>query len=96
MDILLLQSDPASAQSLIGTFLFPILIFAVLYFFMIRPNQVKQKKLLESLAVGQEVVLSSGILGKIVKIDDEIVTILVDEKSKLRVLRSAIGRRMGE
>lgn len=76
---------------------FPLLIFLVFYFFILRPQSQKQKKqdnFLESLAKGKEVVTSSGILGKITKIDDSIITLEVGNKSYIRVTKGAISREL--
>ena len=90
MDILLLQADGAGGG--FGFLVFPALIFLVMYVFLILPGQRKQKKLQESLSSGQEVILSSGIYGRIVKLDDATATILVDEKTKIKVTRNAISQ----
>ncbi|MBK7940096.1 MAG: preprotein translocase subunit YajC [Lewinellaceae bacterium] len=65
------------------TMLFPFLILIVFYFFLIRPQVKKQKeqqKFVESLKEGMEVVTNSGIIGRITKIDGNIVRLMVDEK----------------
>jgi preprotein translocase subunit YajC len=75
-------------------FLFPILIIGIFYFFMLRPQMQQQKKVQtfqSSLAANMEVVTSSGIIGKITKLDDHTITLLVDEKTKIRVLRNTIS-----
>lgn len=74
--------------------LFPLLIIVVFYFFMLRPQMQQQKKtqsFQSNLAPNQEVVTTGGIIGKITKIDDATVTLLVDEKTKIRVLRNTIA-----
>ena len=55
-----------------------ILMFIVLWFLMIRPQMKKAKQhkaLLEALAKGDEVVTQGGILGRIVKVDENYVTV---------------------
>jgi preprotein translocase subunit YajC len=69
------------------------LIFMVFYFMMIRPQQKKQKELadwLKSLKKGDEVVTSGGLIGKISGLDENVVTLEVQEKVRLKVLRSNI------
>ncbi|NLW18496.1 MAG: preprotein translocase subunit YajC [Candidatus Cloacimonetes bacterium] len=69
----------------------PILImFALLYFLMIMPQQKRQKemqKMLDSLQVNDKVVTSSGILGRVVTIKPDKNTIMVeiDETNHVRV-----------
>ena len=76
---------------------FPLMIFLVFYFFILRPQSQKQKKqdtFLDSLEKGKEVVTSSGILGKITKIEDSIITLEVGNKSYIRVTKGAISREL--
>lgn len=72
---------------------FPFLILIVFYFFLIRPQIKRQKetqKFQESLREGLEVVTHSGLIGKITKIDGPIVRLMVDEKTFVRVVKTAI------
>lgn len=73
-----------------------IIIFAVLYFLILRPQSKKQKerqKLLEALQKGDKVVTIGGVHGKIMgfKDDDKTVIIKVDDNVKLNVDRTAIS-----
>lgn len=73
--------------------LFPFLIIIVFYFFLIRPQVKRQKdqqKFVESLREGMDVVTNSGIIGRITKIDGPVVRLLVDEKTYIRVVKTAI------
>ena len=79
--------------------LVPRLILAVFYFFLIRPQVKKQKeqgKFAENLQRGDEVVTGSGIIGKIHKIEDDVITLVTDGKTSLRVTRAAISKEMTE
>jgi len=79
--------------------IFPLAIMAVFFFFIIRPQQKKQKnqKLFsEGLKKGDEVVTNSGLVGKISKVEDNIVTIQVGSKTFLRFLRGTISKEMTE
>lgn len=76
-----------------------VLIFLVFYFFILRPQTQKQRKqdtFLSDLEKGTEVVTSSGILGKITKIEDSIITLEVGNKSYIRVTKGAISRELTE
>lgn len=77
-----------------------IAIFAIMYFFMIRPQRKRQKeieKFRNSLNVGDEVITSGGILGTIQKIDpaENTVTIEVAKGVNLRVDKSCIFAKNG-
>lgn len=73
-----------------------ILMFVVIYFFMIRPQQkrAKNEKVFESdLKVGDKIVTKSGIHGKIAELGD--TTIVIETMSgKLKMERSAISMEM--
>jgi preprotein translocase subunit YajC len=74
-------------------------MFLVFWLFIIRPQskrQREQKQFNDSLQKGDEVVTASGILGRITKIEDNIITIEVATKVYLRVTRSAISKEMTE
>ncbi len=76
-----------------------VLIFLVFYFFILRPQTQKQRKqdtFLSDLEKGSDVVTSSGILGKITKIEDSIITLEVGNKSYIRVTKGAISRELTE
>ena len=70
-----------------------VLMFAVMYFLVLRPQSKKQKehqKLLAELKKGDEIVTHGGIIGKISGMKDGEVTLQVQEGVRLRVQRSAI------
>lgn len=69
-----------------------ILIF---WLFFIRPQTKKQKEqsnFLEALQKGDEVVTTSGMLGKINKIEENIVTLEVGTKTFIRVTKNAVSK----
>jgi preprotein translocase subunit YajC len=75
------------------TFLPLILLFAVFYFLLIRPQQKRakqQKAFIEALKKGDEVVTSGGLYGKITGITDQMVTMEIAEKVRVRVTKSSI------
>lgn len=72
-----------------------VLIFVVMYFFMIRPQQKRQKELNQfrnSLENGTKVVTAGGIYGTVKEVNDESVLIEVDNGVKLRVAKSMVMR----
>ena len=69
-----------------------VLLIAVFYFFMIRPQMKKQKELKkfrEGLAQGDKVVTIGGVHGKILEVSDATVLLSV-ESGKLRVDKTAV------
>jgi len=72
-------------------------MFAVLYFMIIRPQQKRQREvddMLKALRKGDKVRTSGGIRGEIVDLSDTDVTLLIADKVKINVLRSHIASRL--
>lgn len=94
LNFLLLQS----AGTALGSQMMLILgMLAVMYFFMMRPQmraQKEQKEFLKTLTKGDEVVIDGGIIGKIVEIDGEILTISTDGKNTMRVLKGKVSKQL--
>ena len=70
-----------------------ILMFVVLYFLMIRPQQKKAKEhkaLLEALSKGDEVITQSGMVGRISKVGDDFVTVEIAENVEIQMQKPAI------
>jgi len=71
-----------------------VILFAIFYFLLIRPQQQKQKELktmIDNLAHGDTVLTSGGIHGKVVGLTDAIVTLEIADKVKIKVSRSFIS-----
>lgn len=86
-------AEPSVWGALASQLLFIVPIIAIFYFLIIRPQNQRAKKSREMLAAlkkGDAVVTSGGIIGRIVKIAEDEVTIDTGEGGKLRVLRGAI------
>ena len=76
------------------TFLPIILIFVVFYFLLIRPQQKRSKEhrtLLESIKTGEYVLTSGGIYGKITGIKDNIITLEISDKVRVKINRGNIA-----
>ncbi|MBR6679980.1 MAG: preprotein translocase subunit YajC [Clostridia bacterium] len=71
-----------------------VVMILVFYFFMIRPQKKQEKEtqnMRNNLQVGDEITTIGGIIGKIVSIKEETVTIETShDRSKIRILRSAV------
>ncbi|HOF03040.1 MAG TPA: preprotein translocase subunit YajC [Atribacterota bacterium] len=78
----------------IQQFLPLIIIFAIFYFILIRPQQQRQKKhkeMLDSLKVGDKVITIGGIYGIIREIKGDVFTLEVSKDVKINTTRNAIG-----
>ena len=92
------QTAPAAAaggdmQSTLMSMLPLLLMFAVLYFVMIRPQMKKQKEhraMIDALAKGDEVVTAGGLLGKVSKIGDSHIGLEVAAGVEVQLQRSAV------
>ena len=79
----------------LGQFLPLILIFAVAYFFMIRPQMKRQKdekKFAEALKKGDKIITKSGLYGKVVELNDKDFSCVIETMAgRLKFDRSAIS-----
>lgn len=101
LDVLMLMGTPPGGSPGGGGFTSIILMFAlifgVLYFFMIRPQQKKEKdrqKMLSELKKGDKVITNSGMIGVIWGIKDNIMVLKFEEDVKIEFLKSAIAGKM--
>ncbi|MEQ9694087.1 preprotein translocase subunit YajC [Shimia sp. SDUM112013] len=82
--------------SAIGQFLPLILIFAIMYFLLIRPQQKKMKEhqaMVESLRRGDKVVTQGGVIGKVSKVlEDGEIEVEIAEGVKVRVVKATIAQ----
>lgn len=87
------EKAPQGPAGGLGMFMPMILIFVVFYFLLIRPQQKQAKeraKTLEALKNGDPVILTAGIYGKIVGINESILTIEIANNVRVKALRSAV------
>ena len=92
-----LQAAPAGqAQGgSLSFILMMVLIFAVMWLFMIRPQRKQQKELEKfrnELKKGDDVITAGGILGKVAEITETDILIKVDGEVKLRVNKNFINK----
>ncbi len=88
----------AEGQSAQGGQMFQILfligLFALFYFIAIRPQRKRQKEhtnMVSALSKGDEVVTTSGILGKITRLEDNFVVLQVTDNVELKFQRSYVN-----
>ena len=70
-----------------------VAIFAIMYFFMIRPQNKKQKEIAnfrKNLEVGQSIITAGGIYGKIKEIEDNSVVVEIASGVKIKVDKNSI------
>ena len=83
--------EAGSMMSFVVPMVFMVVIF---YFLLIRPQQKKAKEhkaLLDNLKEGDLIITSGGIVGTIVKIDDQIVNLEIADKVRIKMGRPYIA-----
>ena len=89
------HAQAASPQpSMLASFIPLILIFLIFYFLLIRPQQKKQKEhkiLLDSIQRGDEILSSGGILGKVIKVDNDKLTVEISKSVNVTIIRSTVA-----
>ena len=89
------HAQAASQQpSMLASFIPLILIFLIFYFLLIRPQQKKQKEhkvLLDSIQRGYEILSSGGILGKVIKVDNDKLTVEISKGVNVTIIRSTVA-----
>ncbi len=90
------QAAGGSAGAGIAGFIPIILIFAIMYFLMIRPQQKKMKEhqaMVAALRRGDQVVTQGGLIGKVTKVkDDNELEVELTTDVKVRVVRSTVAQ----
>ena len=71
-----------------------VVLFAVMYFFMIRPQKKQEKQIAQmrnSIMVGDEICTNGGIIGRVCKIKDDILTLEINkDRTHLKIYRWAV------
>ena len=94
MTQIMLQTPTNASMAMFTQFAMIAAMFAILYFFMIRPQKMKEKEIQlmrSKLEVGDEIVTIGGIIGRVVNIKDETIVIETgSDRSKIRITRWAV------
>lgn len=94
LDNIILQATPDAGGGWIQQLLLFGGIALVFYFFMIRPQQKKQKdqkNFITEIKKGDRIVTIGGIHGKITEMDDDTITLDVEKGAKIKFDKSAIS-----
>jgi preprotein translocase subunit YajC len=87
-------AGPAAGGSFILQLLPFLMIFAIIYFLIIRPQQRRLKEhreMVEAIRRGDTVVTSGGLIGKVTKVDETELTIDIAENTRVRMIRSTVA-----
>jgi preprotein translocase subunit YajC len=87
------QSGSSQGSGGFASFVPIILMFAVFYFLLIRPQQKKSKDLAEmvrNLKKGDRIIISGGIIGRITGLSDSTLTAEIADKVRVKVARGSV------
>jgi len=90
---IILQAAPATGSSNYMGILMMVLIFVVFYFFMIRPQTKRQKEIKkqrDEMKVGDSVVTSGGIYGKVKDIKETTITVEIADNVRVKVDKNSV------
>jgi preprotein translocase subunit YajC len=90
----LAAQDAGGGAGLIQMAMIAIPMIAVMYFLMIRPESKRRNEhqtMLTALKRGDEIVLTSGIIGKIHAIEDKSLVVEIADKTRIKVLKIAVS-----
>ncbi|RYE94793.1 MAG: preprotein translocase subunit YajC [Oxalobacteraceae bacterium] len=88
------QATPDSPAGVFGNILPFILMFAVLYFLLIRPSNKErqaEQQMLSTLKKDDEIVTKGGLYGRIVTLDETVVTLEIADRVKVKMMRKSIA-----
>lgn len=88
------QAPSGIAQIFASPLVMMGIIFAIIYFLIMRPQQKKQRELqqmIRNLKKGDRVVTASGIYGTVTALDEKIVALQVDDKVRIKVSRQSVA-----
>jgi preprotein translocase subunit YajC len=90
----------AGAGSAFASFLPLVLIFAIMYFLLIRPQQKKMKDMkamVDALRRGDQVLTQGGIIGKVYKVgDDGVLEVEIADGVRVKILKHTIAQVMNK
>ena len=89
-------SQPTASGSGIGMIIYLVVMVAIFYFLLIRPQKKRQRamqNMLDALQVGDKVVTAGGIIGKVYSIkEDSVVIETGQDKTKIKFEKSSISK----
>ncbi|MDA0989577.1 MAG: preprotein translocase subunit YajC [Verrucomicrobia bacterium] len=96
MNMIVAMAPPAGGQGGgLGMFLPMILIFAIFYFMLIRPQQRKEKErraLIDNIKSGERIMFSGGIIGTVANVKETTFVVKIADNVKIEVARGAVSR----
>ncbi|HHX10205.1 MAG TPA: preprotein translocase subunit YajC [Firmicutes bacterium] len=94
---MLVLAAEGGTNPLIGNLIWLAVMFAMLYFLMIRPQQKEQREraeMIRALKPGDKILTNGGLIGVITKVDDLSIKIRVAERVEVEVIRTGVARKL--
>ena len=88
------QSAGGQPQGGFGMLVFPVILIAIMYFLMIRPQMKRQKEhraMLDKLGKGDEVITNGGIAGTVTEIGENFISVEIASGVQVRIQKGAIA-----
>ena len=85
------------SQSVIAQFLPLIILFAIFYFLIIRPQQKQQKEhqeMINSLQKGDRIVTSGGLIAEVVKPEEDFIKIKLNDDTVVKLEKNFVSRKL--
>jgi preprotein translocase subunit YajC len=93
------MEQAAPQGSLIGSLLPLVVLFAIFYFLIIRPQQKQQKEhkeMLEALKKGDKIVTNGGLIVEVVKVEDDFLKVALDDNSYAKIAKTFVAKKWGD
>jgi preprotein translocase subunit YajC len=91
--------QPQAQGSLLGSLLPLVVLFAIFYFLIIRPQQKQakaHKEMLEALKKGDKVITSGGLIAEVVKAEEDYVKAKINDDTVVKIAKEYIARKIDE
>ena len=89
------SSGPSGGQGILNALMLPVLLLVVFYFLLIRPQNKRakdQKEMLSKVAAGDEVATTGGILGKVVEVGDQFLTLEIANGVSIKLQKFQVAQ----
>ncbi|MDZ8117134.1 preprotein translocase subunit YajC [Pontiella agarivorans] len=89
------EAAPATGGSPLQFPIMMVILFAIMYFMMIRPQKRREKErkeMINSVKSGARVLLTSGIIGEVINVKENTLIIKISDNTKVECVRAAISQ----
>ncbi|HHT85758.1 MAG: preprotein translocase subunit YajC [Bacillota bacterium] len=94
---MLFLAAEGGANPLVGNLIWLVVVFGLMYFLMIRPQQKEQQEraeMIRALKPGDKILTNGGLIGVITKVEDLSIKVRIAEKVEVEVLKTGVARKL--